>query len=333
MIPLAQADRPFDPEASSSQPTVSVIIPTYNRASLVQEAIASVLKSSYSDYELIVADDGSKDETVPCLVKQGFFLLEENSLQEGKRGMPPALPSNRILLKLSHSGYPGRVRNRGALLSRGTYLAFLDSDDLWLPHKLEQQLSAHRLAEQEGKPYRISHTRELWIREGKQVSQRKQKHQREGDVFTDSLRKCILGPSTVVLSRSLWVETGGFREDLEIAEDYEFWVRITTAEPVLYIPEPLTVKRAGWGDQLSEAYGYIEPFRLIALKDLVENGFFEEYPERKIKAVEELIRKCRIHLAGCKKRGKTEEATRWEQTLQKYTGIYDTLKKEGKKNP
>mgnify|MGYP005836271069 CR=1 FL=1 len=311
----------------SGHPLVSVIIPTYNRKTLVWEAVESVLQGTFRDFELIVVDDGSSDGTVEAFLQRGFTVGSPVtstcnaalSIPQDRFSSSPSNPSPPlILLSLPHRGFPGLVRNRGAQIARGTYLAFLDSDDLWLPQKLELQLKAHHEAIARGQRYRISHTRELWVRKGRIVSQRKQKHRREGDVFQDALKKCILGPSTVMMEKSLFLEAGGFREDLQIAEDYELWLRIICNEPVLYLEESLTIKRGGMPDQLSLFYPFIEPFRLEALKDLVDRGFFTHRGDRQKQAIEELVRKCRIHAEGCRKRGKLEEAAYWEAEAGKY---------------
>ena len=230
------------------RPTISVIIPTFNRASLVSEALESVLKQEVppvlstrsraadtdvdgrnrSWMEIVVVDDASTDETAH---RVSAFAQRDSRV--------------RLLQLDRHSGNPGYVRNRGVERSSGEFVAFLDSDDYWLPGKLARQLSVHV----EHPEIRISHTRERWIRSGKEVSQTSQTHRRRGDMFGDSLHKCVIGPSTVVVARRLFEETGGFREDLEVAEDYEYWLRITVSEPVEYVDEPLIVKRAGHGDQ------------------------------------------------------------------------------------
>jgi hypothetical protein len=132
-------------------------------------------------------------------------------------------------------------------------------------------------------------------------------------IFDDALKKCIVGPSTVLMEASLFREAGGFREDLEIAEDYELWLRITSRYPVAYLDDPLTVKRAGHGDQLSERYGSIEYFRIQGLKGLIESGRLTGE-----QAIEELIRKCRIYAAGCRKRGRYEEASSYEVLADQY---------------
>ncbi len=293
-------------------PLVSVVIPTYNRADLLAEAVDSVLRQTFRDFELIVADDGSSDGTARMLSALGFTEIGDG----GRRPAPEA--GGRLLLRLGHGGMPGRTRNRGAAAARGRCLAFLDSDDLWLPEKLERQLLLREGAPPEGVP-RISHTRELWLRNGRRVSQAGQRHLRAGDIFADSLVKCVIGPSTVVLEKDLFDRAGGFREDLEIAEDYELWLRITADEETAYLDEPLTVKRAGSGDQLSEKYGQIEIFRIRALRDLVDRGFFASRPDRAPAALRELARKCSIYAAGCRKREKGAEAAEYEKLAASYS--------------
>jgi len=289
-------------------PLVSVVIPTYNRASAVAEAVGSVLAQTFENFELIVVDDGAEDAT-------GARRAAMGSEAKDPGGFSRASHPRRLRLSIAHIGMPGAVRNRGAAIARGTYLAFLDSDDLWSPAKLEKQaglMSALAREPNAEDRMRISHTRELWLRDGSVVSQAGQKHRREGDIFRDSLKKCVIGPSTVVLERALFAEYGGFREDLEIAEDYELWVRIASKERIAYLDEELTIKRGGRPDQLSGKYGQIEIFRLRALRDLLDSGFFEGNDDRKREATEEFARKCRIYAAGCRKRGKIAEAVEYE---------------------
>jgi hypothetical protein len=163
-----------------------------------------------------------------------------------------------------------------------------------------------------GPPPLLSHTRETWLRNARRVSQAGQTHAKSGDVFHDALHKCIMGPSTVLMDRVLFDELGGFREDLEVAEDYELWLRLLHRHRVGYIDEELTIKRAGHGDQLSERYGAIEYFRIQALQDLVDRGYFDDIAEHADAARRTLVRKCRIYAQGCAKRGRFEEARRYE---------------------
>ena len=339
-------------------PRISVIIPTFNRLPLLQDAAASVLEQTYRNFELIIADDGSTDGT-------GRYCREleaRTGMQAGENNPHPSpAPSPPVrYLHLEHTGMPGAVRNRGAEAARGEYLAFLDSDDLWSPKKLEKQVALmgecredtsrgdtyrmHSSRVYSGRMYecRFSHTRERWLRrvedgEFREISQKGQKHRRSGDIFDDALKKCIIGPSTVMMERALFEELGGFREDLEIAEDYEFWLRVAALEEVGYLDEPLTIKRAGYGDQLSEKYGHIEYFRLTGLKALVDSGWFDALQEKKAgsaapkaeaekrngiaeAARKELARKCLIYAAGCRKRGREEEALQYERWAKQYQG-------------
>lgn len=272
-------------------PLISVIIPAYNRKHLLLEALASVSAQTFDDMETIVADDGSTDGTFEAVRRE--------------------FPGVRYV-RSAHTGFPGRVRNTGAAEASGKYLAFLDSDDLWVPEKIELQMRVFEAHPETA----LCHTRELWLRNGKEVSQAGQIHKREGIIFSDSLRKCIIGPSTVVMEKTLFDMYGGFREDLEIAEDYELWLRITCSNPVAYSDSALTVKRAGIWDQLSERYGHIEYYRIQALKALVDRTFFPDGEQRL--AERELSRKCSIYAAGCRKRGREEEALLYEALALRY---------------
>ena len=295
-----QAARGKGGQGDGRPPLVSVIVPTYNRRAALSEALASVLNQSYRRFEMIVVDDGSDDDTREFLAAHDGAPLRT--------------------MRIEHCGMPGAVRNRGAEVARGRYLAFLDSDDLWRHDKLARQTAYMRAS-----GCRISHTRELWVRDGEVVSQRKQRHRRAGFVFHDSLRKCIIGPSTTMITAELFHAHGGFREDLEVAEDYELWLRITAAEEVGYLSDTLTVKRGGASDQLSAKYAQIEGFRITALAQLLERRVFagshagghagghagnHDDPDCSLEAAAaaEYARKCRIFAAGCRKHGRPEEA-------------------------
>jgi len=279
---------------------VSIIIPVYNRKELVKEAIASISRQTYTDYEVIVADDGSDDGLEECV--------------------PPFRRQVRRLkyVSLSHCGFPGAVRNTGIEEAEGEYIAFLDSDDLWYPDKLKLQIPLL-----EAQPHiSLVHAREVWVRNGCVVSQKGQKHRRTGDVFTDSLKKCIIGPSTVCVRREFLYEIGLFRDDMEIAEDYELWLRATARTEVGYIDMPLVEKRAGHGSlQLSEKYGQIEIFRIEGLLDLAGRRWFEDGTERgtacQDAAAEELLRKTAIYAAGARKRGRAAAAACLEERVRK----------------
>lgn len=279
-------------------PRVSVIIPTYNRRNLLSRAVESVLQQELRDLELIVVDDASADGS-------GEYLL---SLSQKEARVRPVILER-------HLGTPGAVRNRGIGEARAPLVAFLDSDDRWLPEKLHLQVAFHL-----DSGVRITHTRERWLRNGKRVSQKGQKHRREGDIFQDALRKCIIGPSTALLHRELLEEHGGFDEQLEVAEDYELWLRVTAAERVGYLDKELTEKHAGHGDQLSERYGQIEGFRIDALRGLLLRELLP--PERRHSAAEELARKLSIFAVGARKRGRESEAIALEREAERWKRRY-----------
>lgn len=300
-----------DDRALAKAPPVSVVIPTYNRFQLLADAISSAYFQTYRDFELIVVDDGSIDETrgIPA---DGIEIRYPEVLRhlappgETEPMVPMSPPTGGFRYKrITHTGMPGAVRNAGVALSRAPHIAFLDSDDVWRPEKLAMQADIMKAG------CKLSHTRELWRRSGRTISQSSQRHQREGDLFKESLRKCIIGPSTAMIDRDFMVQCGGFREDIEIAEDYELWLRLVPNCRVEYIDLALTVKRAGHGDQLTEKYGHIEIFRLRALKQLVDEGFF--YGADLQLARIELSRKCAIYANGARRRGRVDDAAVFEE--------------------
>jgi len=301
-------------------PSVSVVIPVYDRPGMATEAVRSVLFQSYPHLECILVDDGSRK---PPAEAERLFSAD------------PRFRYKRI----AHTGMAGAVRNCGVREARYDLIAFLDSDDIWLPDKLERQIglpaSSPGLEDRQdlAKNFVLIHTREVWLRGEKVISQKTQRHRRHGNVFADALEKCMIGPSTVLMRKAVFEELGGFREDLEIAEDYEFWLRLTAIHQVEYIDTPLVVKRAGHGEQLSEKYGQIEIFRLTGLHDLVRSGWFikncpgggdkaekqNSCPELVHNlAAAELARKAGIYAAGSRKRGRMEEADRYEQLARKF---------------
>lgn len=256
-------------------------------------AVESVLVQSYREFELLIVDDGSTDGTESAVAECSDSRIRYE--------------------RIDHTGMPGAVRNRGIGMAEHDWLGFLDSDDIWYREKLESQLAV--LHQHPGTV--VIHTRERWNRNGTIISQRKQRHQRRGDIFRDAVNKCIIGPSTVLLHRSVFDTAGWFRDDMEIAEDYELWLRVTACYPVEYVDEPMVEKFAGHGEQLSEKYGQIEIFRLKGLQDLVDRRWF--HGDKQGIAVNELARKCLIHAKGCRKRGKEEEYDFFFDLYKKYS--------------
>lgn len=276
--------------------TISVIIPVWNRAKLLERAIMSVVAQTHSVNEIIIVDDGSSDDTTQII----------ETIQNKTHVINSVAKTKNIDIQgymLPHCGMVSKVRNYGIKKATGKWIAFLDSDDEWMPNKIalqHAQLNAYKTNKQHTIKYNWCHTQELWLRTGKEISQKSQKHARQGDIFKDALVKCIVGPSTVLIRKNLFDKIGLFREDLEIAEDYEMWLRICNKEKIAYVNEPLVIKHAGHGNQLSEKYPYIEKFRINALKKLLDQQTFEKHNIEFAK--QELLRKEKIWECGFIKR-------------------------------
>jgi glycosyltransferase involved in cell wall biosynthesis len=254
---------------------ISVIISTYNRAGFIGEAVRSVLAQSHPPGEVIVVDDGSTDGTGAVL----------------------AAYTDRIAyIRQTHAGVSA-ARNRGIGLARGEWLAFLDSDDLWLPGKLEGQLrhlSAHSLL-------RVAQTEELWLRNGMRVNPRKYHRKPEGHCFDRLLERCLVSPSAVLIHRSIFESVGCFDEAFPACEDYDLWLRIGCRYPIGLLREPLVIKRGGHPGQLSATVPALDLYRIRAIEKLLRSGVLTRVQQ--VAALEELARKCAIYGAGCRKRG------------------------------
>ena len=272
-----------------TQPLVSVIIPTFNRAPCVGEAIASVLAQTYPHLELIVVDDGSSDHTSTVV---------------------SAFSQRLVYMQQAHGGVSA-ARNRGVAASHGELVAFLDSDDLWLPGKVAAQialLQAHPEVQ-------ACYTDEIWIRYGVRVNQRFIHHKYSGWVFLPSLSRCIISPSSIMMRRGLWDQLGGFDESLPACEDYDLWLRLSVREPVLLVPERLIIKYGGHTDQLSRCVPVLDQYRIRALEKILTVPL--TFSQRRA-VLEQLITKCHIVAQGAQKRHNTARATLYETKVQHY---------------
>ena len=255
-------------------PLVSVIIPTYNRADLVRQAVASVEAQTFRDFEIVAVDDGGTDGTYEVLA------------------------SRRELRVLRHPHRRGvsAARNTGIAAARGEWLAFLDSDDLWLPEKLARQILLL-----EGPPeLRLCQTDETWVRRGVRVNKPAAFGKVAGRIFLPSLARCMISPSAVMLHRRLFDDHGGFDATLPAAEDYDLWLRLTWRYEVGLVDEPLVIKRGGHPDQLSAQWG-IDRFRIRALVKLLTDP---DLPAAYARAARRMLAaKCAIYAQGCAQAG------------------------------
>ena len=274
---------------TNRNPFVSVIIPTYNRAWILNEAIESVLAQDFKDFELTIVDDGSTDSTRDLLAKYEHTI--------------------RIIKK--DNGGVSSARNSGIRSSKGDLIAFLDSDDLWLPRKLSNQVNLFR-----SNPHiLISQTEEIWIRNGKRVNPGKRHQKVSGMIFENSLDLCLVSPSAVMMHRKIFDDIGLFDENLPACEDYDLWLRISSRYPVHLIDTPLIIKRGGHDDQLSKMPG-LDKYRISAIKKIIDDNRLSK--DQLKAAVNVLIEKCKIYSGGCLKRGRNSDAAYYTDLAEAY---------------
>lgn len=202
-------------------PRVSVVIPTYNRASLLMEAVNSVLAQSYGDFELIVVDDGSTDDTADRLRQLPAQL---RYAYQCNRGVAAA-------------------RNYGIRLARGEYICFLDSDDLWKRNKLSEQVAFADAHPQYGL---ICTEIEGFGTHGRIEGRSKSEIYkiRNGHVLDELLFSNWIQSSTVLVHRDCFARVGCFDEDVgQFGEDWLMWMRIAAEYPIYFMPEALVSYR------------------------------------------------------------------------------------------
>lgn len=256
--------------------SVAVIIPTYNRCGVLSRALDSVRAQTSQPAEVCVVDDGSTDGTARLLVDQ---YPEIQVLHQENLGVSAA-------------------RNLGVKHTSAPWLAFLDSDDEWLPEKLARQM-----AEIESSPdTRLVHSDEIWIRNGRRINPMLKHRKSGGDIFSQSLRMCAISPSAAVMQRKLFEEVGGFDESLPACEDYDLWLRVCSRYPVNYVDMPLLKKYGGHADQLSRKHWGMDRFRIRSLAGLLDSGVLDRRTGKAAEAVQVLQEKCRILMLGASKR-------------------------------
>ncbi|WP_455208720.1 glycosyltransferase family 2 protein [Kaarinaea lacus] len=267
---------------------VSVVIPTFNRVERLAKALQSVLDQTYHAREIIVVDDGSSDGT-QAMIRQQFGEHVRYYYQDN-RGV-------------SHA------RNTGIQMSRGNWIAFLDSDDQWLPGKLQAQITA--LDNSSG--YRFCHTNEIWMRRGQRVNPMNKHDKSGGNIYGKCLPLCVISPSSVLMRRDAFDEIGLFDESLPACEDYDYWLRYCSRYPVLYIESHQLIKHGGHHDQLSRRYWGMDRFRVQALLKILESDYLSE--QDRVATIEMVMEKCRILQSGAEKHGNSEVINFCQQTI------------------
>ncbi|HTI51433.1 MAG TPA: glycosyltransferase family 2 protein [Planctomycetaceae bacterium] len=214
---------PFS-DSATSWPRVSVIIPTYNRASLVCAAIESVLGQGYPNLEVLVIDDGSTDDTAQVVARFGTPVR---------------------YVRQSNAG-AASARNRGIELATGELVAFLDSDDLFLPGKLKEQVQCFQQQPALVLVYCWFSVLDEWgrCRLGRRC-------RLTGHVAQELLAQSMQGPlatPTVMVRRPALFEAGLFDESMTLSEDTDLWCRLARRGPIALIPEVLVQVRRHSGN-------------------------------------------------------------------------------------
>ena len=211
---------------------VTVIIPTYNRAACIGMAIDSVLNQTYEDFELLVVDDHSTDETEQIVKRysDSRITLMKNSRKKGAQG----------------------ARNTGLYAAKGEWVAMLDSDDAWLPEKLAKMVEA--IGRYDETLVGLSSANATYDFEAKKIIKEKQLHKTE--YKTDDLlyRNYLDGFSSFMFKRNSGLVCGGFDESLPALQDIDFYIAISMTGKIGAVHEVLTLIRKDNGDRITQDY-------------------------------------------------------------------------------
>ncbi|MBV6493453.1 MAG: hypothetical protein LDLANPLL_01476 [Turneriella sp.] len=275
---------------STATITVDIVIPAYERIELLREAVESVLAQTHKNFFLYIVDDAS-----PVLLEKTLKIID------------PRISH----LRLPVNSGPGIARNTGVQKGNAPFIAFLDSDDLWSPEKLSEQIAYMR----ENPTIKWVHTNEVWLRSGKVVKQKKE-HRKEGGVFLErAFERCLISPSAVLLERKFFEQSGGFSPHFFLCEDYELWLRLLVESPVGFIDKALTIKRAGDWKQLSQT-AELDRLRVLALHRFYRSlRHAKKNPHLTEPLLKEAEKKCRILLKGAIKYGNQKRAKEYQAWL------------------
>lgn len=250
--------------------TVSVIIPTYNREDTIVRAIDSVLCQTYEALEVIVVDDGSVDGTEERVIK---------------------IPDSRVkYIKCKENGGVSRARNIGVLHAENQWIAFHDSDDIWLKHKLQKQmefLDCHKEAQIVYCSYRFHGIKgeqlfypQEWIPD----------HEKTGYIFPRLLCGNLVGTPTIVMNKKVWQETGGFDETLTSLEDFEFALRVAQKHNIYWVDEILYEAYQTEGSVNHNRLGFYKTWLKVICQfkqDYIKYGLLEAVLEFLVSAAKE----------------------------------------------
>lgn len=247
-------------------PRISVVIPAYNCERFIKDAIESVLNQTFNDYEIIVIDDGSTDKT-----KDAVLQFRE-----------------KVKYVYQPNGGPASARNTGAALSQGEYIAFLDSDDAWLPEKLELQIEKFKNRPGLGLVYSDAYILPENFNNSEPAKVKTVfglRHPKKGHVLNDLLLENFIPTSSVMITKVCFQNVGPFNPKLSPIEDYDRWLHIADRYEMDYIGSPLVKYR-----------DHISTFRkdeFVTLNNIVNtlNGALGEFSDIESRVRSQVLKK------------------------------------------
>ncbi len=226
-------------------PFFSVVIPSYNRSELLVRAVLSVLNQTFKNFEIIIIDDGSDDDTQKKMASyindQVRYFYQKNS------GVSAS-------------------RNLGVSHARASWICFLDSDDEWHEVKLKEHFDFIS----KNPSYLWHCTREIWVRNNKRVNQKRKHILTKTHQFEDSLVGCIIATSALCIHRQLLQKYHGYNPLFIVCEDYDLYLRLLVYFPIGIIDQYLVTRYGGHDDQLSTKYFGMDEWRVQTLEKILD---------------------------------------------------------------
>ncbi len=264
------------------KPEVSVIVATYNYGCYLAGALESIQAQTFANWEAVIVDDGSTDGTSEVVRK---FSAD----------------SRIHYIKTENGGQPS-AENKGIRASRGSYLAFLDADDLWFPEKLEKQIKLFDADPALG----IAYSRRLTIDPRGIVVERCNRALYRGKVLKQLFRNNFVCFSSSMVNRKVFEAVGAFNEECRHASDYEFWLRAARMFTFDYVDEPLVKYRKGHANLTSRGDRQLT-YALKIMDEFIKNYPREIPPSEARRAYAETY----LHMAQATRENSRNQALSW----------------------